>query len=48
MAYEELKRKLADQPFESTNDYAEAKTAFIKAAEAKAFAWQMGDKVQEL
>ncbi len=36
-AYERLKRELAAQPFETTNDYAEAKTDFIKAIEAKAF-----------
>ena len=39
-AYERLKRELAAQPFETTNDYAEAKTEFITALEAKAFAWK--------
>ena len=39
-AYERLKRELAAQPFETTNDYAEAKTEFITAVEAKAFAWK--------
>ncbi len=39
-AYERLKRELAAQPFETTNDYAEAKTEFITAVEAEAFAWK--------
>jgi len=39
-AYERLKRELAALPFESTNDYAEAKTAFIRGVETEAFAWR--------
>ncbi len=39
-AYERLKRELAAQPFETTNDYADAKTEFITAMEVNAFAWK--------
>jgi len=39
-AYGRLKRELATQPFKTTNDYAEAKTDFITAVEAQAFAWK--------
>lgn len=39
-AYERLKRELAALPFESTNDYAEAKTEFIRGVETEAFAWR--------
>jgi GrpB-like predicted nucleotidyltransferase (UPF0157 family) len=39
-AYEQLKRELASQPFETTGDYAEAKTEFIRAVETDAFVWQ--------
>jgi len=39
-AYEQLKRELAAQPFETTNDYSEAKTEFVRAVEAEALAWK--------
>ena len=39
-AYERLKRELAALLFESTNDYAEAKTEFIRGVETEAFAWR--------
>ncbi len=38
-AYEQLKRKLAPQ-FTDGNEYASAKTDFIRAMEAKAWAWK--------
>lgn len=38
-AYEALKRELAPK-FSDVNDYAEAKTEFVKAVEARAFAWK--------
>ena len=37
--YEKMKRELAPQ-YTTTNDYAEAKTEFIKAMEAKAHTWK--------
>ena len=37
--YEQLKRRLAPQ-FSDVNDYAEAKTEFIRAAEARARDWR--------
>jgi GrpB-like predicted nucleotidyltransferase (UPF0157 family) len=37
--YEQLKRRLAPQ-FDDVNDYAEAKTEFIRAAEARARDWR--------
>jgi GrpB-like predicted nucleotidyltransferase (UPF0157 family) len=37
--YEQLKRRLAPQ-FSDVNDYAEAKTEFIRAAEARADTWR--------
>lgn len=37
-AYGELKRKLAEK-FDSVNDYADAKTGFIKERERRAYAW---------
>jgi GrpB-like predicted nucleotidyltransferase (UPF0157 family) len=37
--YEQLKRDLAPK-FTDVNDYADAKTAFIKATEAKAWVWK--------
>ena len=39
-AYEQLKRELANREFERTSDYADAKTEFIKAVEAKASVWK--------
>ena len=38
-AYEQVKRSLIDQ-FDSANDYAEAKSSFIKPCEQRAFAWK--------
>jgi GrpB-like predicted nucleotidyltransferase (UPF0157 family) len=39
-AYERLKRDLATHEYESTNDYAQAKTTFIRAMEAEALDWR--------
>jgi GrpB-like predicted nucleotidyltransferase (UPF0157 family) len=40
--YEQLKRRLAPQ-FSDVNDYAEAKTEFIRAAEARAGEWRRNE-----
>ncbi|TET46545.1 GrpB family protein [candidate division TA06 bacterium] len=38
-AYERVKRELASKEWEDVNDYAEAKTEFIRAIEEKAMTW---------
>lgn len=41
--YANLKQELAKQEWETTSEYAEAKTEFIRGIEARAAAWQRGE-----
>lgn len=42
-AYAEHKQELAGEEWESSSEYAEAKTEFIRGLEARALAWQRGE-----
>ena len=46
-AYAAHKRELAQESWDSTNEYAEAKTEFIRRIERRAYAWQRGERLEE-
>lgn len=47
-AYAAHKQELASESWDSTNEYAEAKTEFIRQVEKRAYAWQRGERPEEV